>query len=55
MPLPFWNAKTFNNTIKLVDETIENKNKFEVLDDYIMEQYALSPEEINHIKKFSNK
>jgi len=55
MPMPFWGEKIFDNIIKLVDEIIENKNKFEALDDYIMEQYALLPEEINYIKNFSNK
>ncbi|MCK9580539.1 MAG: N-6 DNA methylase [Methanoregula sp.] len=53
MPLPIWSKKTFNDIIKLVDETIEKNDKFCVLDDYIMNQYPLSPEEINHIKNFN--
>ena len=53
LPLPLWDEKTFNKIIKLVDETIENANKFEVLDDYIMSQYTLYPKEINYIKNFN--
>lgn len=50
MPLPLWDKEIFNNIIKLVDETIENNEKFEILDNYIMKQYSLSPEEINYFK-----
>lgn len=53
MPLPLWDREIFNNIIKLVDETIENNGKFEILDDYIMKQYSLSLEEINYIKNFN--
>lgn len=53
MPLPLWDKEIFNNIIKLVDETIENNEKFEILDNYIMKQYSLSPEEINYIKNFN--
>ncbi|MBU2025335.1 N-6 DNA methylase [Patescibacteria group bacterium] len=53
MPLPLWDKEIFNNIIKLVDETIENSEKFEILDNYIMKQYSLSLEEINYIKNFN--
>ncbi|PIU08954.1 MAG: restriction endonuclease subunit M [Candidatus Moranbacteria bacterium CG08_land_8_20_14_0_20_34_16] len=53
MPLPLWDKEIFNNIIKLVDETIENNEKFEILDNYIMKQYSFSPEEINYIKNFN--
>lgn len=55
MPLPLWNKEIFDNIIKLVDETIKNNEKFEILDDYIMKMYNLSPEEIIYIKKFNSK
>src|SRR3989344_5798967 len=55
MPLPLWSEKILSNIIKLADKTIENKNNFGVLDDYIMEKYALSLKEINYIKNFNNK
>lgn len=55
MPLPLWDKEIFNNIIKLVDEAIENNEKFEILDNYIIKQYSLSPEEINHIKNFNTK
>ncbi len=55
MPLPLWNEKIFDNIIKLVDETIKDENNFDILDDYILKQYALTQEEINHIKNFNNK
>ena len=53
MPLPLWDKEIFNNIIKLVDETIEKNGKFEILDNYIMKQYALSLEEISYIKNFN--
>ncbi len=53
MPLPLWNKKIFDNIIELVDETVKNNEKFEILDNYIMKQYSLSPQEINYIKKFN--
>ncbi|MDD3437571.1 MAG: TaqI-like C-terminal specificity domain-containing protein, partial [Candidatus Gastranaerophilales bacterium] len=55
MPLPFWSNKIFNEVIKLVDEIITGKDSFEKLDDYIMEQFSLTTEEINHIKNFNTK
>ena len=55
MPLPFWSGKVFNDIVKLVDEIAENKARFEKLDNFIMEQYALSIKEINHIKNFNSK
>ena len=55
MPLPLWNKEIFDNIIKLVDETIKNNEKFEILDAYIMKMYNLSPEEIIYIKKFNSK
>src|SRR3989338_1014310 len=55
MPLPPWSDKIFNDIIKLVDETIKDKNNFEILDDYILKQYDLTQEEINYIKNFNNK
>ena len=55
MPLPLWSEEILSNIIKLADKTIENKNNFGVLDDYIMKQYALSLKEINYIKNFNNK
>jgi len=55
MPLPLWNKEIFDYIIKLVDETIKNNEKFEILDDYIMKMYNLSPEEIIYIKKFNSK
>lgn len=53
MPLPLWDKEVFNNIIKLVDETIENSEKFKILDNYIMKQYSLSLEEISYIKNFN--
>jgi tRNA1(Val) A37 N6-methylase TrmN6 len=55
MPLPLWNKEIFDNIIKVVDETIKNNEKFEILDDYIMKMYNLSLEEITYIKKFNSK
>ena len=55
MPLPLWSDKIFSDIIKLVGETIKNKNNFNILDDYILKQYALTQEEINYIKNFNDK
>jgi type I restriction-modification system DNA methylase subunit len=55
MPLPLWDNKTYNDIIKLVDEVIKKGDKFEVLDNYIMKQFSLTTEEIDHIKKFNTK
>lgn len=55
MPLPLWGEKVFNNIIKLIDKMAENKTNFEKLDNYIMDQYALSADEINYIKNINNK
>ena len=53
MPLPLWDKKTFSKIIKLVDETIKNKNNFEKLDNYIMDNFALLSEEKEYINKFN--
>jgi len=53
MPLPFWDKKTFSEIIKLVDETIKDKDNFEKLDNYIMDRFALSSKEKNYINKFN--
>lgn len=53
MPLPLWSKKTFDDIARLADETIENNDRFGTLDDYIMNQYSLSPEETNYIKNFN--
>jgi len=56
MPLPLWSEKIFNEVIKLVDEIIIiKKDSFEELDNYIMKQFSLTTEEINHIKNFNTK
>ena len=53
MPLPFWDKKNFSEIIKLVDETIKNKNNFEKLDNYIMNKFALSLKEQKYINEFN--
>jgi len=53
MPLPLWSDKIFNDIIKLADETIKDKNNFDILDNYILKQYTLTQEEINYIKNFN--
>lgn len=53
MPLPLWDKKTFSKIIKLVDETIENKDNFEKLDNYIMDKFILSLKEKKYINKFN--
>jgi tRNA1(Val) A37 N6-methylase TrmN6 len=53
MPLPLWDKKTFSKIIKLVDETMKDKNNFEKLDNYIMDEFALSSKEKNYINKFN--
>ena len=53
MPLPLWDKKTFSEIIKLVEEAIKDKNKFEKLDNYIMEKYALSSREKKYIIEFN--
>ncbi|HET55783.1 MAG TPA: methyltransferase domain-containing protein [Ignavibacteria bacterium] len=53
MPLPLWSNKIFNDIVRLVDETIKDKNNFIILDDYILKQYALTEEETNYIKNFN--
>ncbi len=54
MPLPLWDEKTFSEITKLVDQTMENSHHFEKLDNYIMNKYSFSSQEINYIKE-SNK
>ena len=55
MPLALWSQKTFDDIIKLADKIIAEEDKFEILDNYIMEQFFLTKEEINHIKSFNTK
>ena len=51
LPLPLWDKKTFSKIIKLVDEVIQNQNKFQELDNYIINKFSLSEKEKNYIKK----
>ena len=53
MPLPLWSKRTFSEIIVLVEDVIKDKNKFEKLDHYIMEKYALSSREKNYIIEFN--
>jgi len=53
MPLPFWDKKVFSEIIKLVDETIKDKNNFKKLDNYIMDKFVLSPKEKKYINEFN--
>lgn len=53
MPLPLWDKKTFSEIIRLADQSIINKDSYEELDNYIMNKYPLSPQEINYIKEFN--
>jgi type I restriction-modification system DNA methylase subunit len=53
MPLPLWSKKTFDDIIRIIDEIIAKKDEFEVLNNYIMDQFSLTAEEINHIKNFN--
>lgn len=53
MPLPLWDKKTFSEITKLVDQSIKNKDYYEKLDNYIMNKYSLSSQEINYIKEFN--
>jgi hypothetical protein len=55
MPLPLWGDKVFADIIKFVDGIITKKDGFEVLDNFIMKQFYLTTEEINHIKNFNPK
>lgn len=51
MPLPLWGQTVFNNIIEMVDSIIRFKPMFERLNNYIMEQYGLSTDEIKYIKE----
>ena len=53
MPLPLWDEKTFSEIIKIVNETIKDKNNFEELDNYIMDKFILSSKEKKYINEFN--
>jgi len=53
MPLPLWDKKTFSEIAKLADQSVKNKDYYEKLDNYIMNKYSLSSQEINYIKEFN--
>ncbi|MBI2437113.1 MAG: N-6 DNA methylase [Candidatus Magasanikbacteria bacterium] len=50
MPLPLWESNIFNKIEKMVDDIINNGTEFENLDNYIFNEYSLSPKEITYIK-----
>ncbi len=55
MPLPLWNKEIFEIIMKLVDDIIAQKNKYEELDNYIMDQFSLTEKEKKHINNFNIK
>jgi hypothetical protein len=50
LPLPLWKKEVFDSIIRMVDRIIQGEKEFSVLDDYIMEQFALSKDEKSYIK-----
>ncbi|MFZ3074134.1 MAG: N-6 DNA methylase [Minisyncoccales bacterium] len=52
LPLPLWDQETFSEIIELTDKTIENRNNFQKLDNYIIDRYNLSTEEKEYVVKF---
>ncbi len=51
LPLPLWDKKTFSKIKKLVDQVIQNQNKFQELDNYIINKFSLSEKERAYINK----
>jgi deoxyhypusine synthase len=55
MPLPLWNNQILKKIIKLVDDIIAKKDKYEELDNYIINQFSFTEKEKKHIKNFNIK
>ena len=51
LPLPLWNKKTFSEITKLADKVIQNRIKFQELDNYITNKFSLSEKEKDYINK----
>lgn len=50
LPLPLWPEPVMEHIVNLVDGIIEGKDMIGKLDDYILDQFGLSPEERVYIK-----
>ncbi len=50
LPLPLWDKKTFTKIVRLVDQVIQNKKSFQVLDDYIISKFSFSEKQKTYIK-----
>lgn len=53
MPLPLWDKKVFSKIGDFADKVIKDKGSFEELDNYILDNFCLLPEEKNYIKEFN--
>jgi len=53
MPLPLWDKEVFSKIVKITNQIIAGENKFNELDDFIMEKYSLSAKEKEYIKGFN--
>ena len=51
LPLPLWDKRTFSKIKKLVDQVMQNQNKFQELDNYIINKFSLSEKERAYINK----
>ena len=50
LPIPLWNRQTFSQIIKLVDKVLRNQDKFQELNDLIINKFSLTEKEKTHIK-----
>lgn len=50
LPLPLWPNHVLAYIVELVDEVIQEKKEFNILDEYLLEQFGLSREEKEYIK-----
>ncbi|MCM1567606.1 MAG: N-6 DNA methylase [Dehalobacter sp.] len=53
LPLPLWEQAVIDHILQLTDRIIIGEDLFEILDEFIMEQFRLTPEERRHIRDFS--
>ncbi|QHA00123.1 N-6 DNA methylase [Dehalobacter restrictus] len=53
LPLPLWEQAVIDHILQLTDRIIVGEDLFEILDEFIMEQFRLTPEERRHIRDFS--
>ncbi|RJE49234.1 MULTISPECIES: N-6 DNA methylase [unclassified Dehalobacter] len=53
LPLPLWEQAVIDHILQLTNQIIVGEDQFEILDQFIMEQFRLTPEERRHIRDFS--